>query len=101
MNVREYMNENTLLFDGAFGTWYAIRYEGSYEACELENLAHPERVGEIHREYIKAGAKAIKTNTFGAYPIAMGGEERQAEVIRKGFAIAEACRREAGDAGSL
>ena len=49
MNVREYMNENTLLFDGAFGTWYAIRYEGSYEACELENLAHPERVGEIHR----------------------------------------------------
>ncbi len=99
MNVREYMNENTLLFDGAFGTWYAIRYEGSYEACELENLAHPERVGEIHREYIKAGAKAIKTNTFGAYPIAMGGEERQAEVIRKGFAIAGACRREAGDAG--
>ncbi len=99
MNVRDYMNENILLFDGAFGTWYAVKYEGTYEACELENLAHPERVKEIHREYIAAGAKAVKTNTFGAYAPSMGGEEASEKVVRKGFAIAEECRREAESDG--
>lgn len=99
MNVREYMNENTLLFDGAFGTWFAVKYEGTYEACELENLTHPERAREIHREYVNAGANAIKTNTFGAYAPMMGGEKAQEEVIRKGFAIAEASRLEAEKAG--
>ena len=95
MDVRAWMKDHILLFDGAFGTWFAVKYEGTYEACELENLVHPERALEIHREYVKAGACAIKTNTFGAYAPMMGGEKTQAEVIRKGFAIAEACRQEA------
>ena len=99
MDVRAWMKDHVLLFDGAFGTWFAVKYEGTYEACELENLVHPERALEIHREYVKAGACAIKTNTFGAYAPMMGGEETQAEVIRKGVAIAEACRQEAEQEG--
>ncbi|MFR2738039.1 MAG: bifunctional homocysteine S-methyltransferase/methylenetetrahydrofolate reductase [[Clostridium] innocuum] len=54
------------LFDGAFGTYYAQKYEDDQEPCELANLNHPERVAAIHREYIEAGADAIKTNTFSA-----------------------------------
>lgn len=54
-----------LLFDGAFGTYYATKYE-DHERCEFANVYHPERVLNIHSEYIDAGCDAIKTNTFGA-----------------------------------
>ena len=53
-----------LLFDGAMGTYYAQKYEQSNQRCELANLTHPERIRDIHREYLAAGATAIKTNTF-------------------------------------
>lgn len=52
-----------LIFDGAFGTYYTSLY-GSHEICELANIHHPERVQRIHKEYVDAGAQAIKTNTF-------------------------------------
>lgn len=51
------------IFDGAFGTYYTSLY-GSHEICELANLYHGERVQRIHKEYVDAGAQAIKTNTF-------------------------------------
>ena len=35
-------------------------------APELANMRHPERVLEIHKEYVKAGAGLIRTNTFAA-----------------------------------
>lgn len=38
------------LFDGAFGTYYAQKYEDDQEPCELANLNHPERVAAIHQE---------------------------------------------------
>ncbi len=59
-----------LLFDGAFGTYYSKKYR-SEQPCELACITHPEQVAEIHREYIAAGAMAIKTNTFAANTIAL------------------------------
>ncbi|MCX7658673.1 MAG: homocysteine S-methyltransferase family protein, partial [Oscillospiraceae bacterium] len=53
------------LFDGAFGTYYSLLY-GDDEPCELANLNKSEKVLDIHRQYIDAGADAIKTNTFAA-----------------------------------
>lgn len=52
--------------DGAMGT---LLHERGVEidACFDElNLTQPAMVGEIHRDYIQAGAEVIKTNTFGA-----------------------------------
>ena len=51
------------LFDGAFGTYYAALAQTD-APCELANLTDPDTVIQIHREYIAAGAHAIKTNTF-------------------------------------
>ena len=59
-----------VLFDGAFGTYYSKKYH-SEQPCELACIEHPERVLEIHREYIEAGAMAIKTNTFAANTISL------------------------------
>lgn len=65
MTVKEYLKEQILLFDGAMGSYYAARNGRHAEVCELANLHAPELVREIHREYVEAGAKAVKTNTFG------------------------------------
>ncbi|OJU13375.1 MAG: hypothetical protein BGN88_06795 [Clostridiales bacterium 43-6] len=46
------------------GTYVAEKYNIMF--CEFENLHNPERILDIHKEYIAAGAKAIKTNTFSA-----------------------------------
>lgn len=51
------------IFDGAFGTYYTSLY-GSRDICEMANLHYPQRVKQIHQEYVDAGAQAIKTNTF-------------------------------------
>ena len=63
MTVLEFLKDHTLLFDGSMGVYYHSLYsDGSF--CEQANLTHPERIEQIHREYLAAGANAIKTNTF-------------------------------------
>lgn len=65
--IENYLNtQGYMLFDGAFGTYYAQRYAEDQKPCEMANLNHPKRVAAIHQEYIEAGADAIKTNTFSA-----------------------------------
>ncbi len=58
-SIREYIVDHILIFDGAMGSLYLEKYSG---ACELANLNHREVILQIHKEYIEAGAKAIKTN---------------------------------------
>ena len=59
------LTQQKLLFDGAFGTYYAQLFD-TRELPELANTLHPERVLQIHRDYIEAGAQLIRTNTFAA-----------------------------------
>jgi homocysteine S-methyltransferase len=88
MNIREYLTEHTLLFDGSMGVYYRAQYpDGS--RCEEANLSHPERVAQIHRAYLAAGAKAIKTNTFAANTQSLGVSFSQvAENIRAAWRLA-------------
>ena len=74
-----------LLFDGAMGTYLAAKYEGSVARCELENIRNPQRVIDAHREYVDAGADAIKTNTFAANTFSMAADmETVLQVIDAG-----------------
>ncbi len=72
-----------IVTDGAMGT---LLHERGVEidACFDElNLLQPAIVGEIHRDYIAAGAEVIKTNTFGANRTKLerhGLDERVVEV---------------------
>ncbi len=89
MNVRKYLEENILLFDGGMGTLCAeIIPESIGNPCEKLNITHPDKISEIHRSYITAGSKAIKTNTFGANRKAFGQEECE-KIIETGFKIAK------------
>ena len=61
-NIRDYLSKQPLLFDGAMGTYLADKYiQFGGESCEKWNLRYPERIKQIHKEYIDAGAVAIKT----------------------------------------
>ncbi len=66
MDVREYIKNKNLLFDGAMGTYFAAKTDREARECEAASLDMADVIEEIHREYISAGAKAIRTNTFAA-----------------------------------
>ena len=98
-NIRDYLSKQPLLFDGAMGTYLADRYiEFGGESCEKWNLRYPERIKQIHKEYIDAGAVAIKTNTFAANAGDHFTAEEVGKVIAAGTQIArEAIEESAGE----
>lgn len=65
MKIRDYLQKNRLITDGSFGTYFADRFN-TEEMPELANIDHGEWVCAIHKAYIEAGAKLIRTNTFAA-----------------------------------
>mgnify|MGYP000158058205 FL=1 len=77
------------LFDGAFGTYYAALAQTD-APCELANLTDPDTVIQIHREYIAAGAHAIKTNTFACHPqmLPPDGSNDWKQLLTAGYANA-------------
>ncbi|HWG71891.1 MAG TPA: betaine--homocysteine S-methyltransferase [Steroidobacteraceae bacterium] len=54
-----------LLADGATGSNLFDRGLQSGDAPELWNTEHPERVSQLHRAFVEAGADIILTNSFG------------------------------------
>lgn len=79
-----FMKQKRLLFDGAFGTYYASLY-GNEEPCEMANVKAPTRVAAIHEEYLKAGANAIKTNTFAMNEAVLDcSKAKREELLRQG-----------------
>ena len=88
MSIREYIKEHRILMDGAMGTYYAAKHNGAIS--EYANIEHPKQIKEIHKEYIKAGANLIITNTFAANEASLNMETEQVEAcIRNGVAIAK------------
>ena len=64
--IRAWLEQGVLLFDGAAGTALRAQAEES-EAVERLCLTQPQRVSALHRGYLAAGCRAIKTNTFAAH----------------------------------
>ncbi|MGP4062779.1 bifunctional homocysteine S-methyltransferase/methylenetetrahydrofolate reductase [Halobacillus sp. H74] len=64
MNLRDALQQKTLIGDGAMGT---LLYSYGIDRCfEDLNLSHSEEVLNVHRAYVNAGADVIQTNTYGA-----------------------------------
>ena len=89
MDIREYLKKKPLVFDGGMGTYYAQKTHTRGKGVELANIETPRVVEEIHTEYLRAGAQAIKTNTFAANRIVYQGDTATVErIIRAGWEIA-------------
>ena len=90
MNIREHLaRRRPLLFDGAMGTYYGH----PDQRVEQAGIDHPEAIAAIHRAYLQAGCRAIKTNTFSTgVDAAFGDTARAAAYIEAAcrLALAEA-----------
>lgn len=65
MKIREMLGKEILFFDGAMGTELQSRGLQTGEIPETWNVLQPEKIKQVHKEYLKAGANIISANTFG------------------------------------
>ena len=106
------LSERILLLDGAMGTQiqalgldeagvrgerFAKHHKDLKNFADVLCLTHPEKVTDIHRRYLAAGADIVETNTFGASPIGMEEFELPVELVRDINYAAVACARRACD----
>lgn len=89
--------QKVLLSDGAWGTMLFEKGLSAGECPELWNLFQRDKVLEVARSYIQAGADIIETNSFGGSGIklALYGLEKKAEEIN--IEAAKISREAAGD----
>jgi methionine synthase I (cobalamin-dependent)/5,10-methylenetetrahydrofolate reductase len=68
----EAIERRVLVCDGAMGTMLYAKGVFINRSFDALNLAQPDLVVEVHREYIRAGADVIETNTFGGNAVKLG-----------------------------
>ena len=89
VDIRRHIKKEPLIFDGGMGTYYAQKTHTRGKGVELANIETPIVVEGIHTEYLRAGAQAIKTNTFAANRIVYQGEEALVQgILRTGWELA-------------
>jgi homocysteine S-methyltransferase len=68
----EALDERILVCDGAMGTMLYAKGVFINKSFDALNLTEPDLVLGVHKEYVRAGADVIETNTFGANRIKLG-----------------------------
>lgn len=90
MEVREFLKNNILLFDGAMGTMLQNNGLKLGDIPEEINFNNPDTLTKIHKEYIKAGCNVITLNTFGANIKKLENSKYSVEdIITKSYKIAK------------
>ncbi len=105
-SVRAYLEENLLISDGAMGTYFAHLKKDDSAVSEFATITEPMIIKQIHKEYIEAGAKVIRTNTFAANRFSLNiNEEERDRIITSACSIAKQAvkesKREVFIAGSI
>jgi 5-methyltetrahydrofolate--homocysteine methyltransferase len=94
-----------LVADGAFGTQLQVRGMATGQCPEEYNTSHPHVVQGIYRDYFKAGADFVSTNSFGGNRARLarhGFADRVAEFASKAVELArEVCPQGGMVAGSV
>ncbi len=91
----ERLQRGTMLCDGAMGTLLYMRGVSYERSFDEQNISNPKIVLDVHRDYIKAGAEIVETNTFGANQVRLknfGLEDKIREINLKGVKIAREAR---------
>src|SRR6267142_2788410 len=68
----EALDDRVLVCDGAMGTLLYAKGVFINKNFDALNLTRPDLVGQVHQEYIRAGADIIETNTFAANRLKLG-----------------------------
>lgn len=93
MTLKElFQHKGTVMTDGAMGTYFSKITGLNSSLCEKYNTIDPDIIRRIHTEYIDAGAKIIRTNTFSANTQSLNvSKETLAAILIEGYHIAEDC----------
>ena len=75
MNMKEFLQLNTVYLDGGTGTLLQEAGLPLGELPERWNLSHADVVQSIHQRYFEAGSHIVVTNTFGANVLKFSKEE--------------------------
>jgi len=95
--IQAIADEHVYLFDGAMGTMLYAKGVFINKCYDELNLRSPEIVLEVHKQYVRAGAEIIETNTYGANRVKLRtfGIEDELRTINE--SAVEIARRAAGD----
>ena len=100
IDIKKELEKRVLIIDGAMGTMiqqYKLEekdYRGKRFAewpkdvkgnNDLLSITQPQIIKAIHKEYLKAGADIIETNTFSGTTIAMADYEMESLVYELNF----------------
>lgn len=95
-DIRTELSKRILILDGAMGTM--LQRKGLQGNSESFNLTNPETIGEIHNEYIEAGADIITANTFSANSISQSEYNLSEKAGQMAEAAARIARKAADEA---
>ncbi|WP_153557413.1 methionine synthase [Roseimaritima sediminicola] len=104
------IRERILVLDGAMGTMiqrlkldeqgvrgerFADHHKDLKNFSDILCLTHPEKITDIHRAYLDAGADIVETNSFGASPVGIMEFDLPLELVDELNRAAVACARAA------
>lgn len=92
------LDERILCLDGAMGSLifglgldekqvrgerFADHHKDLKNCTDIFGLTHPDKIVDIHRQYLEAGADIIETNSFNASPVGMMEFDLDLETVRE------------------
>lgn len=95
-DIQTELSKRILILDGAMGTM--LQRKGLQGNSESFNLTNPETIGEIHNEYIEAGADIITANSFSANSISQSEYNLSEKAGQMAEAAARIARKATGEA---
>jgi homocysteine S-methyltransferase len=95
--IQAIADEHVYLFDGAMGTMLYSKGVFINKCYDELNLRNPEIVLEVHRQYARAGAEILETNTYGANRVKLTVFGIEDELREINLRAAELARQAAGD----
>src|SRR5260370_34999307 len=90
--IQAIADEHVYLFDGAMGTMLYAKGVFINKCYDELNLRSPEIVLEVHKQYVRAGAEVIETNTYGANRVKLGAFGLEDELRDINIAAVEIAR---------
>jgi homocysteine S-methyltransferase len=100
--LRELLSDGRVhVVDGAMGTMLYGRGVFLNVCYDELNLRQPDLIRDIHRDYVRAGAELLETNTFGANPLKLASHGLAGETERINAAAAQLAREAAGERAAV
>src|SRR5690348_6745555 len=95
--IQAIADEHVYLFDGAMGTMLYTKGVFINKCYDELNLRTPEIVLEVHKQYVRAGAEVLETNTYGANRVKLRAFAIEDDLLDINLRAVEIARKAAGD----